>query len=85
MNIFHACNVLNVTLNDATQVLPVPLLGPVGGAPEGFGIAARHQPFSEPRFGPTGSAPDVGLEGAFQQNAQEPAGFAFLLRFRERL
>ena len=85
MNIFHPCNVLNVTLDDATQILPVPLPGPVGSAPEGFGIAARHQPFSEPRFNPTHSAPDVGLEGTFQQNAQEPARFAFLLRFRERL
>ena len=75
MNIFHPCNVLNVTLDDATQILPVPLPGPLGSAPEGFGIAARHQPCSESRFGPSDSAPDGGLERPFQQNAQEPARF----------
>ena len=69
MNIFHPCNVLNVTLDDAAQILPVPLPCPVGGAPERFGIAARHQSFSQPRFDPTGSTPDTGLEGTFQQSA----------------
>ena len=85
LRIFHPRNVLNVTLDDDAQVLAVPLSGAPGRPTEGFRIAARHQPLGQSRFGRNGSAFDVGRQSPFQQSAQEPAGLALLLRFREGL